>query len=334
MISPTLGGGVGRFSGIHGIISDQLLSVRLVTANGSIVTASDHENIDLFWGMRGAGGNFGIVVEAVYQVTDLVSETVTNLDYAFAQNATGEIIDYLSSFGDNTPAKLSLIVKAFYDEVLFGGYTIIVSGAYQGPRSEAEALLEPLLRKVTPLKQNITVVPENKLVYSAMFGSEGNPDTACADKGVKRSIFGAGIKKYDKDTYVRYIEEFGDLITANASLRGSLFLLEHFSVAKVQEIPDETSAYPYRDIIAHLLFHYSWTDPVSEEPIDVFGKNWRAEFQSTGGFNPPQTYVNYGHGDENNEVLYSKRKLPRLRQLKNEWDPNHIFRFHHDITTV
>ncbi|OTA99527.1 hypothetical protein M426DRAFT_67675, partial [Hypoxylon sp. CI-4A] len=306
----------------------------LVTADGRIIAASKNENKDLFWGMRGAGSNLGIVVEAVYQVTDLVSETVTNLDYAFSRNATGEIIDYLSSFGKSTPAKLSFIIQAFYDEVSFGGYVIIVNGAYQGPQSEAEAFLEPLLSKITPLKQNVTVIPENQLVYASRFGSEGNPETACADKGVERSIFGAGINTYDKDTYVRYIEEFGHLVTANASLRGSVFFIEHFSIAKVQEIPDEASAYPYRDITAHVLFNYAWTDPDSEKPIDMFGKKWRTEFQSTGGFDPPQIYVNYGHGDEDNEILYSKRKLPRLRQLKEEWDPNHIFGFNHDIITA
>ena len=121
MISPTLGGGVGRLSGIHGMISDQLLSVRMVTANGSIVTASEEENPDLFWAMRGAGANFGIVVEAVYQVADLTSEYVINMDFAFSSNDTGAVIDYLSSFGQNMPAKLSFIIEALYNEALFGG---------------------------------------------------------------------------------------------------------------------------------------------------------------------------------------------------------------------
>jgi FAD/FMN-containing dehydrogenase len=121
MISPTLGGGVGRLSGTHGILSDQLLSVQIVTANGSLVTASKEENSDLFWALRGAGGNFGIVVEAVYQVTDLTSKNVVNLDYAFSANDTGAIIDYLASFGPNIPAKLSFLVEALYNEKLYGG---------------------------------------------------------------------------------------------------------------------------------------------------------------------------------------------------------------------
>lgn len=121
MISPTLGGGVGRLSGTHGIISDQLLSVQVVTANGDLVAASNEENPDLFWALRGAGGNFGIVVEAVYEVRDLASEYVVNLDYAFSSKDTGAVIDYLASFGSNMPARLSFIIQALYNENLYGG---------------------------------------------------------------------------------------------------------------------------------------------------------------------------------------------------------------------
>lgn len=78
---------------------------------------------------------------------------------------------------------------------------------------------------------------------------------------------------------------------------------------------------------------YQWSDPANEQMVETFGKKWRAAFEHTSGFNPPQTYVNYGHGDEDNEVLYSMRKLPKLRQLKKIWDPENVFRFHHDIIT-
>lgn len=277
MISPTLGGGVGRLSGTHGIISDQLLSVQMVTANGSLVTVSKKENSNLFWGLRGAGGNFGIVVEAVYQVTDLTSEKVVNLDYAFSTNDTGAIIDYLALFGPNMPPKLSFIIAALYNEKLFGGvgdpgcvdpnrgrqsantippslfqFAVIVSGLYAGPQSEAEQLLAPLLQNATLIKQNISVVPENKLVYAATFGSQGNSTIACSGKGVNRSIFGGAINTYDKATYVDFLKAFGDLVTTNTDLRGSVFFIEHFSNYQVQKIPDHTSAYPWRDITAHL----------------------------------------------------------------------------------
>ncbi|KAF7170507.1 hypothetical protein CNMCM5623_002938 [Aspergillus felis] len=339
MISPTLGGGVGRLSGTHGIISDQLLSVQMVTANGSLVTASKKKNPNLFWGLRGAGGNFGIVVEAVYQVTDLTSENVVNLDYAFSTNDTGAIIDYLGSFGPNMPPKLSFIIAALYNEELFGGYTsslfqfaVIVSGLYTGPQSEAEQLLAPLLQNATPIKQNVSVVPANKLVYAATFGSQGNSTIACSGKGVNRSIFGGAINTYDKATYVDFLKAFEDLVTTNTDLRHSVFFIEHFSNYQVQRIPDHTSAYPWRDITAHLLFNYAWNDPANQQLVDQFGKEWRAAFLKSAGFNPPQLYVNYGHGDESNEMLYSARKLPRLRALKKKWDPENVFRFHHPIS--
>lgn len=79
------------------------------------------------------------------------------------------------------------------------------------------------------------------------------------------------------------------------------------------------------------IMTYSWSDPANEEMVDAFGKKWRSAFQNTSGFDSPQTYVNYGHGDESNEVLYSATNLPKLRELKELWDPDNVFRFHHDI---
>lgn len=103
------------------MISDQLLSARMVIANGSIVNVSQYENPDLFWAVRGAGGNFGIVVEATYQFTDLTSRYVINMDYAFKSNASAAIVDYLSSFGETPPARLSFMIAGIYDEDQFGG---------------------------------------------------------------------------------------------------------------------------------------------------------------------------------------------------------------------
>lgn len=103
------------------MISDQLLSARMVIANGSIATVSQDENPDLFWAVRGAGGNFGIVVEATYQLTNLTSKYVINMDYAFRSNASAAIVDYLSSFGETPPAKLSFMIAGLYDEDQFGG---------------------------------------------------------------------------------------------------------------------------------------------------------------------------------------------------------------------
>jgi len=113
-------------------------------------------------------------------------------------------------------------------------------------------LLAPLLQNATPFKQNVSMVPENKLVYAATFGSQGNSTIACSGKGVDRSIFGGAINTYDKATYIDFIKAYENLVTTNADLRGSIFFIEHFSTYQIQKIPDYTSAYPWRDITAHL----------------------------------------------------------------------------------
>ena len=96
------------------MILDSLLSVRLVTATGDIVTASTTENPDLFWAIRGAGFNYGIVVEATFRVYDLTSNLVTNADLLLPLNASSQILQYLKSFEDDMPDKLAIIVYAHY----------------------------------------------------------------------------------------------------------------------------------------------------------------------------------------------------------------------------
>jgi fumiquinazoline A oxidase len=121
MIGATLGRGTARYNGLHGMISDAPLSVRLVTAAGDIVTASASENSELFWGMRGAGFNFGIVLSATYQVYDLTNGgMVMNADFLFPANASTAVFQYFKSLENNLPAKLALIFQTGYN-LDFGG---------------------------------------------------------------------------------------------------------------------------------------------------------------------------------------------------------------------
>ncbi|KAK3311874.1 putative FAD-dependent oxidase [Apodospora peruviana] len=318
MLSPTLAGGVGRYSGLHGMISDQLLSARVVTANGSVVTASATEHSDLFWALRGAGNNFGIVTEATYRVFNLTSRIIVNADYAFSPNASAAIIDYFASFGDNTPPKLALILFGKYDantKDVSNMHTISathpspthlsckrgtqlslwVNIVYAGRLVELQPLLDPLLAKVTPYRQNVSEIPWSQMLYYNFFGATPSAPAACAAKGLDRDIYGGAIKSYDKREWNRFIANFSSFLRgADEASRSSIFFIEQFSKVKVLQIPDEETAYPWRDITAHLYI-----------------------------------YVNYGHGDEKSEVLYSARKLPRLRALKKIWDPENAFRFAH-----
>lgn len=130
MIGATLGGGVSRYNGLHGMILDSLSSVRMVTAAGNIVTASKTVNPDLFWGMRGAGFNYGTVVEATYDIYNETAPQVLSANFLFQPNASQPILEYFKSFGDDLPAELSLVLLGT-DLASFGGVSLVNAIIYQ-----------------------------------------------------------------------------------------------------------------------------------------------------------------------------------------------------------
>ena len=120
MVGATLGGGVGRYNGLHGMLADTLRSVRIVTASGDCVTASATENSDLFWGLRGAGFNFGIVVSATYDVYELTNQgQVMNADFLYLANQSAPVLQYFQS-QTAAPAELSLILQSGFNAALGG----------------------------------------------------------------------------------------------------------------------------------------------------------------------------------------------------------------------
>lgn len=121
MVGATLGAGVGRYQGLHGLIIDALLSVRLVTASGDLITVSNTENSDLFWAIRGAGANFGVITYATYKIADLTNRgQVLNADMRFPISKNESYWKLLQSFQSSLPAPASLFTLVNYDTT-YGG---------------------------------------------------------------------------------------------------------------------------------------------------------------------------------------------------------------------
>lgn len=124
MVGATLGGGIGRYNGLHGLIIDALESVELVTAAGDLIVVSATQNSDLFWGIRGAGFNFGIVVSATYNVFNFTNGgQVMNADFLFPPNASETVFEYFKSFETGQPAELALILQVGFNPK-FGGVCV------------------------------------------------------------------------------------------------------------------------------------------------------------------------------------------------------------------
>lgn len=116
IVGTTLGGGVSSIQGRHGLLIDTLQSVRLITAAGDAVTVSKHQNADLFWGLRGGGANFGIVISAVYEVFDFTNKgqvMVADFEYYGYDNVS--IFNVLKSFDDNLPSRLGINIGTIFD---------------------------------------------------------------------------------------------------------------------------------------------------------------------------------------------------------------------------
>ncbi len=109
----TLGGGIGPLTGTHGLLIDSLLSVEMVTGEGQILTVSAEQNSPLFWGIRGAGFNFGIVTSATYRVYDALNDgNVYNADLLFPGEANGTIFEILSTYQGTQDDKLAISIAS------------------------------------------------------------------------------------------------------------------------------------------------------------------------------------------------------------------------------
>jgi len=328
LVGATLGGGVGRYNGLHGMIVDALKSVKLVTAAGKLVTVSDRENPDLMWGLRGAGMNFGVIVEATYQVYPLTyNGAILNADFLFPINKSEAVFKYFKKMNDRVlPAELALIMQIGFN-AQFGGTYMVLNAAYTGPEAKGRPLIQDLIN-IGPIQQNITMTTWKDQLRTAFFGL--SPVGTCA-KGHTHNVYGVGLKSYDVPTFNKFFADLQSLYKNTPGTQQSVFFIEAFPNQAAKRVPDERTAYPHRDVTTHLLFNYGYDDPALEDTVNAFAQKARNNFAATSGFGRLQCYVSYGHGDEGPEPLYAKRKLGQLRSLKNKWDPNGLFNFNEPL---
>ncbi|KAF2014088.1 FAD binding domain-containing protein [Aaosphaeria arxii CBS 175.79] len=330
MVGAALGGGVSRYNGLHGMLLDTLLSVKMVTASGEIIYVSNTTNADLFWGLRGAGFHFGTILEATFSVFDQSPEQVLLADFLFAPNASRTILDYYKTFDNVLPAELSFVSLSLNAPTL-GGSIILVNAVYTGPREEGERYLQPLLQ-ASPLRQNLTMVPWASVNAASFFAIEG-PGFHCPTGNV-HNVYGSAVHTFDVPTFQTFYESY-DALIQSPELAGTVYFIEMFPKQAVEQVPGEATAYPWRNITTHLLFNFAYNVTTDlDERINGFARQARDNFTAVSGFDPPQLYVLYGHGDEDPTTLYSAANLPRLRDLKAKWDPSNAYGYNYPLHDI
>ncbi len=311
----TLGGGWGYLARRYGLTCDNLLSVDLVTANGQFLTASVAENPDLFWGLRGGGGNFGVVTSFEYQLHPVGQVLGGIVAYPFgkAKEALKLFRDFTSSAPDEMASGIVLITLP--DGTAVAGIVV----CYSGPLAEGERLLKPLRVFGPPLMDQIGPIP-----YTAA-------------QQLLDDFYPFGLQSYWKSSFLKEVSnDVIDIMVACCAERPSAMchgLIEHQLGGTVRRADREATAFAHRDV------EYSFTalgvcaDPAEGAKCSKWAREFWEAMQpcSTGG-----VYVNYlgreaDEGPERIKAAYGSEKYARLVALKNRYDPTNLFRLNQNI---
>lgn len=307
----TLGGGQGFLMRKHGLACDNLLSVDVVTAEGRQVTASAAENSDLFWGVRGGGGNFGIATSFEYRLHPVGPVLGGLVIYPMSQARA--LLKFYHEFTASAPDELGpLAVLATLPDGTKAAATLL---CYSGAVGEGDRLLRPLRTFGPPIADQVTVMP-----YTAL-------------QSIVENFNPPGLRNYWKTLYLKELND--DAINVMVE-RYATVPAPHTHVVvytlggAVGRVGPDKTAVEYRDARHAFLIVGMWTDP-AEDDLNI---RWVRELWdamqpfASGGF-----YVNYEAETaiEKVKAAYGPRKYERLAALKAKYDPTNLFHLNQNI---
>jgi FAD binding domain/Berberine and berberine like len=306
----TLGGGEGWLNGLYGLSCDNVLAADVVTADGELLTASADEHEDLYWGIRGGSGNFGVVTSFTYRLHPVGTVLGGVLRYPWAK--AREVLRCYREFADSCPDDLSTTVGL--GTAPDGGLILSIRLAYCGEIAAGERAVQPLRTFGRPLEVDV------------------RPMTYCAVQRMSDAAWPAGRQHYWKSAYAKDLSD--DVIAALLEFMPSkpspttavAFQQIHGAAARVD--PSAT-AYPHRDEHHNFEIVSNWDDPAdSARNIE-----WtRAFFEAMQPFLERGVYINAlgEEGDDRVKAAYGAN-YERLAALKQKYDPTNFFHATHTV---
>ncbi len=307
----TLAGGHGFLMRKHGLACDNLLSVDVVTAEGRFLTASATENQDLFWGLRGGGGNFGIATSFEYRLHP-VGPVLGGL-VIYPMSEARRLLRFYHEFTSEAPDELgSLAVLATLPD---GTKAAIVLLGYNGPVDQGERVVRPLRTFSTPLADQV-----GPLSYTAL-------------QSIVEKFNPPGLRNYWKTSYLKELSDdaIDVLVERYAAVPAPYGHVVLYTLgAAVSRVGGDETAVAYRDARHAFLVIGMWSDSAGDdENIRWVREFWSAvQPYSSGGF-----YVNYEADAALEQITaaYGPEKYARLVALKNKYDPANLFRLNQNI---
>ena len=316
----TLGGGIGWLMRKYGLSADNLVAADMVTADGRLVHASEHENAELFWGLRGGGGNFGVVTSFEFEL-HRVGPTILAGPIFFPGEQAEQILRGYRAYTADLPDEMTTLVNLttappapFLPEAVHGKKIVAVVGVYAGAPDAGRELADGLRALGTPIVDLLGPMPYTTL------------------QSLLDPLWAPGVRNFFKAGYLNAVsdETIESMVKAHGSTISPMSEIHlHHVGGAVARVPADATAYgeraaPYlTNIIAR------WADAATDTAqIDwARGLYSAIEPATTGG-----SYVNFmSVGDDRIEATYGAAKFERLSRLKDAWDPGNLFHLNQNI---
>ena len=307
----TLGGGLGWLMGKHGLSCDNLISADLVTADGALVTASAERNSDLFWGLRGGGGNFGVVTSFEYQLHPVGPVLAGMVIHPMAR--AKEMLRFYRDFCRGCPDEMLAAAALMTSHE--GEPVAVIIASYIGDLADGERAMAPLRKFGTPLAD--TIAPTSYVQLNTLFDA---------------AVPYGGVQRYWKSSFLDELgDQLLDIMVGHAAkllspLSMVLFFHMHGAAARVD-----------RDATAFGLRRDQWDyDAISQwnDPAETAGHiQWTRDYwTAVEPFASGEVYVNHLDAEEATRIraAYSGN-YERLVALKNKYDPANLFRMNQNI---
>ena len=317
----TLGGGIGWLMRKHGLTADNLVSADMVTADGEMVHASAEENPELFWGLRGGGGNFGIVTSFEYDLHP-VGPTILGGPIFYRGEDARAVLDFYREWSAQLPDEVTSLVNLltappapFLPEEVHGKPIVAIVAAHSGSVEDGERAVRELRAFGSPIVDLMGPMP-----YVAL-------QTLIDD------LYPKGLHNYFKSGYLGGMSDgaLDTIMDAYGRISSPLseIHIQHLGGA-IARVPEDATAFGERGAPYVLNLVTRWQDRAEEDTHIAWARGLYDAMTPhlTGG-----VYVNFlsAEGEERVHQAYGPDKYARLVALKDRWDPDNVFQLNQNI---
>ena len=315
----TLGGGIGYLSRKYGLSCDNLISAEVVTADGAVLTASEDDNRDLCWALRGGGGNFGVVTTFEYRlhpVADIYGGPI-----AYPVDRADEVLRFYREYIAEAPEELGGFVGfhlapplPFLPEEWHFKNVCLAVPCWAGPLEQGEKMIKPFLDVVEPVGYHVGQMPYPAL--NTLFDP----------------LLPAGLQHYWKASFARDLSDEAIAVHADHGARvPAIQCAVHLYPidGAVQRMDADETAFAYRDVNFSPVIAGMWEDPADNDKNIAWVRSY---YEALEPYSAEGGYINFMDGDDQSRIKANYRgTYQRLAAIKASYDPANLFHLNQNI---